>query len=88
MVVCVKAVIWKNNLLVKFKYGDNRYISASSLSYILSKYEFFREVDDTIYDLPVIGQIELLTMDGDTFREGYGTFLKGIYLFIFLFFFC
>ena len=67
--VCVQAVIWKNNLIVKFEYGDKRYISASSLSYILSKYEFFQEVDDTIYDLQKILQGGMLTIDGCHFYE-------------------
>ena len=52
--VCVKDAADKNKFLVKFEYGNNRDISASSLPYLCDKEEVGQEVDDIIYDLPKI----------------------------------
>ena len=54
MVVCVQAVVGNNNFLIKFEGGQQRDISASFISCLLSKDEVCQEVDDTIYDLPKI----------------------------------
>ena len=83
VVVCVQDVVGKNNLPVKFEYRHNRYISASLISYIYSKYDVCQDVDDTIYDLPKILQGDILTIDGYPVYEEYYMFEKVFYLSIF-----
>ena len=53
------------------------------LSYVFEKEEVAKEVDETISDLPKIGQGQFLTIDGDPACEGYGMFEKVIHLSIF-----
>ena len=61
-------------------------MSASSLSYVCDKEEVGKELDETISDLPKIGQGELLTINWDPVCEVYGTFGKGINLSIYIYF--
>ena len=65
LVGCVKYVVGKSNLIVRFEDVQKRGIHDSSLPYLCDKEEFDQEIDKTIYDLPKIGQVELLTIDGD-----------------------
>ena len=55
--------------------------------YLCLKDEVGQEVDESIHDLPKIGQGRLLTIDGDTVCEGSGMFLNAcvcIYIYIFV----
>ena len=51
-------------------------MSASSLSYVRKKEEARKEVDGTIYDLPIKVQGDLLTIYWDLVFERDGTFGK------------
>ena len=84
MAVCVQDAVDKNKFLVKFEYGNNRDISASSLPYLCDKEEVGQEVDDIIYDLPKIVKGKLWTINGDPVFEWGGIFEKGMYLSIFI----
>ena len=59
MVGCVQAVVGKKKFVVKFEYGQKKYMSSSSMSYVCEKEEVSEEVDKTIYDIPKRGQGEL-----------------------------
>ena len=69
VVRCVWTILGNNNFLVKFEYGQNMEISASSMPYICSKQEVFKQVDKTISELPKIVQGELLSIDGGPVYE-------------------
>ena len=61
---------------------------AYSLSYVCEKEKVVKEVDETMYELPKIGQGWLLTIDGYPVCEGYGTVGKLIYSCIFYCLYC
>ena len=55
MVGCVQAVVGKKNFVVKFEYGQKKYMSSSSMSYVCEKEEVSEEVDENMSDLPKRG---------------------------------
>ena len=73
----------KNKFAVIFEDDQKKYSSASSLLYVYEKQQVGKEVDSTISDLPKRGQSEFLNINRDPVCEGYGTFGKLMYLYIF-----
>ena len=63
VVSCVRNMLGNNNFLVKFEYFQNIEISAYSLSSLYSKYDVFKEVYETISDLPKILKGGFLTIN-------------------------
>ena len=79
----VHTVVGKKILIFKFKYGKNKEIDSSLLSYLSSKEEVGQEAYDTISDPPQIVQGGLLTINDYRVCEVYGMFQKCIYLYLF-----
>ena len=52
VVGCVQDVIGKNKYLIQLEYRYNRDIRSRSISYVCSKEDFGKEVDESIYGLP------------------------------------
>ena len=86
VVVCVQDIVGKNKLLVKFEYGQKRYISASFLLYLFSKEEVGEEVDETIFEPTKRLQGEFLTINGYPVGEEYGMITKVMFLYTFFLF--
>ena len=72
----IQAVLVNKKFVVKFEDGQKREMSDSSLSYVCDKEQVGKEVDGTLYDLPIKVQGGLLTIYWDLVFERDGTFGK------------
>ena len=77
---CVQAVVANNNFIVQFEDVQKRYISASPMPCVFLKDDFGQEIDETIFKLSEIGQVELLTVGCDPVVKRDVMFFKVIYL--------
>ena len=64
VVGCLQYIMGKKKVPVQFEDTHNRDIIDSLLSYLFEKEEVVQEVDETVSDLPKIGQSGFLTTDG------------------------
>ena len=82
MVRFLQPVVSKKNFALLFEDFHKKEMSPSSLSHVCEKEEVGEEVNETISTLQNILQSELLNINGNNFCKGYGTFGKGMYLYI------